>query len=215
MKTILKALRKISHNIKHNLNKIARYFRYISKRKELRNKSMSVFSSNCVGCCVLHDLGVRFNSPFVNLFLDAKDYIKYLHNPQKYNDLDFVEVESDFNFPVAKLGDITFYFVHYKTLQEAAQAFKRRYERIDYNNLFVIFSERDGCTYDDLKEFDALPYENKIVFTHLPYDDIQSAVYIEGFENEDCVGNLLSWDKKLGSKVYDRFEFISWFNKNS
>lgn len=39
---------------------------------------MPVISSNCVGGCMLSDQGVRFNSPFVNLFVNAKDFLKYL-----------------------------------------------------------------------------------------------------------------------------------------
>ena len=205
-------VKKMIRKIRNLMNKIVRYF-YVRKiRKQFYNQSLSVFSSNCVGCLMLHDLGVAFRSPFVNLFVNAKDYIQYLRNPQKYNEMTFVQVESDQPYPVGMLGDLTFHFVHYKTFEEAVSAFERRVKRISYDNLFVIFSERDGCTYECLKEFDALPYKNKIVFTHLPYPDIQSSFYIKGFEKEDCIGDILVWDKKLGRKIYDRFDFVSWFN---
>lgn len=48
-------------------------------------------------------------------------------------------------------------------------------------------TDRDGCTKEDLIEFDKLSYKNKIVFTHVPYDDIKSAVYIKGFEKDNEV----------------------------
>ena len=90
------------------------------------------------------------------------------------------------------------HFVHYHSFEEAVNAFKRRITRISYENLFVIFSERDGCTYEDLKIFDNLPYNNKVVFTHKPYADIKSAYYIEGFEGSGKLGNIMAWDKKTG-----------------
>lgn len=206
---------KIAVKIQNVLHKIVRYYRFRKIRKAFKNKSFSVFSSNCVGCLMLHDLGVKFNSPFVNLFIDAEDYIKYLKNPQKYNQMDFIEVSTEHNYPVGMLGDLTFHFVHYKTFEQATSAFARRVARISYNNLFVIFSERDNCTYDNLKDFDSLPYKNKVVFTHKLYPDIRSSFYIEGFENEDFLGDILKWDKKIGRKIYDKFDFINWFNTNS
>jgi len=194
--------------------RMSRYFYLMKQRKRLTNTSFSLFSSNCLGGCVLHDLGLPFSSPFVNLFLNAKDYIKYLQDPHKYNQMEFEEVESEYHYPVGKLGDLTFHFVHYATFDEAVATFKKRLQRINFDDIFVIFSERDGCTHEDLLDFDNLPYENKIVFTHLPYEDIKSAFYIKGFENEDCLGDVLAWDPmNFGRKIYHRFDFVEWFNK--
>ena len=84
------------------------------------------------------------------------------------------------------------------------------------DNVFFLFSDRDGCTYDDLKEFDALPYRNKAVFCHKEYPDIKSAVYIRGFENKDCIGNCAKYRSKFSiKKYYDDFDFVSWFNGNT
>lgn len=124
--------------------------------------------------------------------------------------MEFQEKETDLNYPVAMLGDLTLHFVHYESYAEAVEAFKKRAKRINYDNLFVIFSERDGCTYEDLKVFDSLPYENKVVFTAHPYEEIRSAFYMEGFEGE--LGNILDWDRKIGHKIYDRFPFAAWFD---
>lgn len=209
---VLKLVRRILRALNRRIHSMVRPFRMIRQKKLLQNRSLSLFSSNCVGCLMLHDLGVQYNSPFVNLFLNAKDFIKYLKNPQKYNALEFKEISAGESYPVGMLGDLTFHFVHYPSFAEAVSAFRRRVQRIDYENLFVILSERDGCTYEDLQEFDGLPYKNKVVFTHLPYEKIQSAFYIEGFETEDSLGNIITWDKIIGKRIYDRFDFVEWFN---
>ena len=195
-------------------NKFVRQLRFRKIKKIFKNADFSVFSSNCVGCLMLHDIGMKFNSPFVNLFLNAKDYIKYLQNPEKYNQMEFKEISSTCNHPVGMLGDLTVYFVHYKSFDEAVSAFKRRISRISYDNLFVIFSEKDGCTYEDLLIFDELPYKNKVVFTHKPYPDIKSSFYIEGFENNGELGSIIEFDKKVGRKIYDKFDFVNWFKSN-
>ncbi len=205
---------KIFGKFRTMLHKIVRSLRFRKLKKVFRNETFSIFSSNCVGGSMLHDLGIAFNSPFVNLYIDAKDFLKYLKDPKKYNQMDFKEIASEHEYPVGMLGDLTFYFVHYKTFDEAVTAFKRRIPRISYDNLFVIFIERDDCTYEDLKEYDNLPYKNKIVFTHKPYNDIKSAFYIEGFENDGSLGNIIGWDKKLGRRIYDKFDFVKWFQVN-
>jgi len=209
---IKKVIKKVLAWPKNAIHKAFRFFYLRKLRRGFTNRSVSVFSSNCVGGCMLHDLNVQFHSPFVNLFLNAEDYLKFLKSPKEYCALDFQEIETEAHYPVASLGDLTVHFVHYKSFQEAVAAFKRRAERIDYDNLFVIFTDRDGCTYEDLKTFDRLPYQNKVVFTHVPYEDIKSVYYIEGFEKQGYVGDLIKWDKKLGRKLYDRFDFAKWLN---
>ena len=212
---MLTVFQKIRIKCRNMLHKSVRYFRFRKFKKEFQNAQFSVFSSNCVGCLMLHDLGVAFHSPFVNLYVNAQDYIKYLQNPQKYNRMEFKEMESDCPYPVGMLGDLTFHFVHYPSFEQAVSAFKRRVSRISYDNLFVIFSERDGCTYAELKAFDSLPYPNKVVFTHKPYEDIQSSFYIAGFERDGFLGDIIQWDSQIGKKVYDRFDFVNWFRANA
>lgn len=70
-------------------------------------------------------------------------------------------------------------------------------------------------TNDDFKEFDALPIRNKIVFTHLPLENIKSSFYIPGFENERCVSLLMRFRNQYsGHKLYDYFDYVSFFNRN-
>ena len=43
----------------------------------LKNKDFTIISHNCVGGVIYHDLGLKFNTPTINLFFMAKDFIKY------------------------------------------------------------------------------------------------------------------------------------------
>ena len=185
-------------------------------RSKLSNTSFSLISSNCNGGFILHDLGLRFNSPFVNLWIKPKDFLKILSDLRTYMDapLTFIK-EEGIDYPVALVRDARIYFMHYDTEAEAEAKWNERKKRINYENLFVLFNDRDDCTYDDLVAFDKLPFKNKVVFTNRPYPEIKSAVYIRGFENQDSVGNCFEFvPNGLGKKYYDQFDYVSWFNNN-
>ena len=186
-------------------------------RKKLNNKEPSLLSSNCNGAFLLHDLGLEFRTPTVNLWMKPKDYIEllkhleaYLKEPLQFDD----RLEQQYGYPVGVLKDtVKIYFQHYKTRQEAQEKWEKRSARVDLQNLFIWFTDRDGCTYEDLKEFDALPYKNKVAFTHVSYPEFKSAFYIEGFEKEKEVGLIFDFKKdKFAVKYYDDFPYVEWFN---
>ena len=200
-------------NLKNALHHIVRPIHQRRWRRQFHNPTLSVFSSNCVGACMLHDLGARFNSPFVNLYMSAADYLTFLQDPHRYTSLPLEEIPSDGGYPMARWGDLTLHLVHYPSVAAAQAAFDRRIPRINYDNLYVLFVERDGCTYEDLLTFDRLPYAHKVVFTHCPYPAIASAYCVGDFGATDEVGNILKWDTALGHKRYDAFDFATWLNE--
>ena len=183
-------------------------------RKALQPRERSIFASNCNGACICHDLGMEFSSPFVNLWMTSADFIAFLRSPREYLALPLVFVKQDqVSYPVAKLGELTLWFEHYSSNEEAAETWERRCERIHWDSLYIMMTDRDGCTYQNLQEFDALPYEHKVVFTHCPYPEIQSAFYIPGFETEDCVGVCSEFKNgHTGQKWYDAFDYVAWLN---
>ena len=199
------------------INAVLRKFIDRNNRKRLINTSFSLVSSNCNGAFICHDLNLKFNSPFVNLWIYPKDFIKYLKNIKHYMecDLRFIK-KNDISYPVGLLDDIEIYFQHYDSEDDAKNKWIERTKRINLDNLFILMTDRDGCTLEDLKEFDNLPYRNKIVFTHLPYKDIQSAFYIKGFEKDECVGMCFEYINKFsGKKRYDSFDYVVILPKNN
>ena len=204
---------KIVRKIKTIINCFFRSFINRNKRKQLKNKNITLIASNCNGCLILHDLGLRFNSPFVNMFIEARDYIKLLSNLSQYLNMELSFEETDnFSYPIALLGDVKLHCVHYKSKQEVIEKWRTRIKRMDMSKCFVMFTDRDGCNFELLKEFDSLPYDNKVVFTHKPYAEIKSSFYIHGFEEADCVGNLFHYKGWNGKKYYDDFDYVAWFN---
>ena len=104
---------------------------FLSKqRKRLVNKDICLIASNCNGAMILHDLRLQFKSPFVNLWLRPKDFIKLLSSLREYMgyDLKFT-TEEGIEYPVGLLKDIKIYFQHYKT-EDGQVCLKCRNERL-------------------------------------------------------------------------------------
>lgn len=200
------------------MERIKRQFRRIYNKiigRKLNNKEFSIIASNCNGAFLLHDLGLRFNSPFVNLWMKPDDFIRFLTDIDHYLscEMTFVE-EPGISYPIGLLDDVRIYFQHYPTKEAAKEKWVERSKRINFNNLFIMFTDRDGCTYQNLCDFEALPYKNKVVFTHVPYPEFPSAYYLKGWESETSVGICSNYKSVFSiRKHYDDFNYIDWFNK--
>lgn len=184
------------------------------KRMRLKNKTMTVFSSNCNGAYMLHDLGCPFNSPTVNLFFLPDHFLKFVRSPEKYLSEELVEVKlAGMSYPVGQLDDILVFFMHYNSFDEAKEAWERRAKRVDLNNVYIVMTDKNGCTYDHIKQFEKLPYEHKVIFTHKRYKEFPSAYYISGFETENEVGILSDWKPQLLKRRWlDDFDYVRFFN---
>jgi uncharacterized protein (DUF1919 family) len=196
------------------MNSFLRKFYNLYNRKRLKNTEVTLVASNCNGGCILNDLHMRFNSPFINLWIMPDDFIRLCGNMKYYMGckLDFV-CEEGISYPIGKLDDIKIYFQHYASKEEAEMLWNKRKQRMDFENVWILFTDREGCTYDDLKRFDRLDYKYKVVFCNKKYPEIKSAQYIPGFENEDCVGMCMAYENKYTyKKFYDSFDYVSWFN---
>lgn len=164
---------------------------------------------------MLHELGLRFNSPFVNLFIIPHDYIELISHPQYYfnQPLHFAE-DPNVKYPVAYIDSVRIDFVHYKSSAEAERKWFDRIKRINWSDLFVIMTEQDGCTYEDLLCFDNLPYDNKVVFTKQSYPDIKSSCIAPGYEDKEEVSMFMEFENRYSvHRRYDFYDFVTWFNK--
>lgn len=140
----------------------------ILKYMELKKNPPSILANNCWGGITYHSLDLPFRSPLINMSIhEDKDFIKLCGDPQKYMDEVIRFYEMKYNeelgreYPVALCGDIKLRFLHYETLDVAIECWKRRKERMDWNNLFVMMYTENKET---AKDFLELPYEKKICF---------------------------------------------------
>jgi uncharacterized protein (DUF1919 family) len=122
---------------------------------------------------------MQYNSPFIGLFLFAKDYIKVLKNLPQYMEMELkfikaaeskykselIENETCAKYPIGLLGDVEIHFLHYKNEEDARMKWEKRKKRINYDNMIVKFCDRDLATEEDIEEFSHLDYRKKVVLT--------------------------------------------------
>ena len=185
------------------------------KRKRLDNLNFSIIASNCVGTIIYHDLDLPFLSPTINLTIEMDDFIRFAENLKWYMEQEIVELKGEKGCPAGMLGDVKINFVHYDTFEEGVRKWEERKERINWDNLLLIGSERDGCSYETLERFDRLPYENKVILTRVRYPEISSAYCIEGFEAKEVLGMVLNYKKQFFRRRYlDDFDYVAFINSS-
>ena len=185
------------------------------KRLQLKTHQPTIIASNCIGTFIYYDMKLQFRSPTINLSFDMNDYVRFLENLRWYLEQPLLPYEDErFSFPCGMLGDVEIRFNHYKTFEEAAAKWNARKQRIDWDNLFVIGIDGDDCTYESLQRFDALPYKNKVIFTHKPYPEFASAYYLPGFEAHGGIGRATDFKEQFFIRRYmDAFDYISFLNR--
>lgn len=192
-----------------------------TNRKKLKNKSFTILSQNCNGGVIYHDLGLKFLSPTINLYMDASDFVKFLKNLDYYIGIEPKKILLKENkYPVMLLDDIKIYCVHYKSFEQAVQKWNERKKRIDKNNLFIMMNERDNCSYNDIVEFDKLDYNNKVIFVKKEMPEIKSAYYIIGTEEKkDKTQGIIPLVKYKsifsGRRYIDEFDYVAFFNEET
>lgn len=184
-------------------------------RRRLKNNDFSIIASTCNGGVLCSDLGVRFNSPTVNLWMNPEDFLRMVSNLRAYMNYDLINVTDDtVPYPVGELhGDVRIYFQHYRSFEEAKEKWEERKKRINYDNLFIMFTDRNGCTDEQLERFDELPFQHKIVFTCKPHPNLKSCIWCQEYHELEEVPVLTTYRHWWGERLYDRyFDFVGWLN---
>lgn len=203
----------------------------VFQRSRLHNRNFSVICNNCLAGSIYHKYGLPYASPTVGLYFYSEDYLRFIENFQYYinQPLTFREksvhpnvsvlMENTWHFPVGVLGrDVEIEFLHYKSKEEAKQKWERRCKRINFDNLYFIFSDSGaaggGSEMYDFKEeylerFEALPYANKVFFSSKDRQG-RSVIYIKEYENLPFVDNMV-----VNRKYEKYFDILAWLNQNT
>lgn len=149
------------------------------RKKNINKRKFTIISNNCWGGEVYESYNLIKQSPTVGLFIMAADYIKFISNIKYYLNKKLVFIdpfESKYlsevknskgygSYPVAKLGDIEIFFMHYSSQQQVISKWNRRIKRINWDHILYKFNDQNGCTQKDIEDFENLPLEHKICFT--------------------------------------------------
>lgn len=158
----------------------------------LKKNTPTIFSPNCWGGLTYHFLGLRFESPLINMFEDHDDFLKLLKKPEHYlgAELRFLGANDEHpnHYPIGALDDIPIHMNHDRTFAEAKEKFDRRRERIKWDNLFIMFWDENP---ERVKKFQALPYEKKICL--VPYETKEEGVISLPYKKKDFFKEWEFW----------------------
>ena len=204
--------------LQKNSSKICTTIRRSRNRCRLKNKDFTILSSNCTGGIIYHELGLKFLSPTINLAIHSDQFVDFLENLHEYLKMKLVFIEDNSkSYPVAKLNDeITIYFIHYKSREEAEQKWEDRKQRINFNNLYIITNDRNGITHEDMLRLENISCKNSVMFSAHHYDDCPHVLFLPEFEGCEHVGgngtNINRWN---GKRVFENyFDFVSFLNSD-
>lgn len=146
---------------------------------KLKESNVSIISNNCWGGVIYRTLGLECLSPFKNLSLEEKDYLKLLNNFKYYMgcELQFLEYaynkNSKKNYPVMLLDDVKVHCNHDTNPEDAVEKWNRRKEKINYNNLFAEMYTENKCTMEQFLKIEG--YQNKLCF--VPFETNEKNVF--------------------------------------
>lgn len=137
-------MKKILINLYYILCRLKRTVFSFKRKLFNKNKDFTIFSNTCIGGRIYHWLGLEFKSPFINMFIYPNDFMKVLFNPIEYLDKELNFIETNEEYPIAMLGDVRIHFNHDNDKNEIVAKWKRRIERINYQNAYVVIREYKG-----------------------------------------------------------------------
>ena len=179
-------------------------------RRRNKNFDFSIICGNCMGGLISHKLDVPFLSPTVNIMMSQSDFYKLALNLKEYLSCGFVEL-SPKSYPRGKLKDITVNFTHFKNYNDAVQTWRRRCDRINFDNLWVIATDRDGITEQDIASLQGLECRGLVVFTAKKYA-YPYCFQLKQFEDQGQIGDILQ-QTIYGKRYFELyFDYVGWLN---
>lgn len=159
-------------------------------KKDLKQEQFSLISQNCIGGVFYHDMDLKFQSPTIDLFFSAEDFLKFAANLKYYMSLK-LDMYWGLDYPMGKLGDLAVHFMHYQTCAVAVDAWKRRSLRLQYDKVVVLATDRNNFRSNEFMKWKSLPYK-KVLFTANPeFTGEEGVVYYPEYEKKGFVPDLI------------------------
>ncbi len=195
---------------------------WLSKiRKKIKNKNFTIISNNCTAGFIYHDLGLKFLTPTINLFIRTDEYITFISDLKYYLSSSLIEDKTKkVGYPVGilksnnkKKPDIHIYFNHYKTFKDAKDKWEERKKRINFDNICYIMDFYDN-SYDVklIDSFNKLKLRNKIVLLHNSNIHKKNSFCFKYVEDEIPNGKLFLFTGLTGKRNMDEFDYVEFIN---
>ena len=199
---------------------IDKYFSWL-ERSKLKNKGFSIIGNNCFTGGMYHKFGLKYTTPTIWTYIFPEEYLRflekldwYLSQPLKFTSFSNHAMSQKYTeitrrkYPIGLLGgDVEIHFMHYKTEKEALEKWTRRVNRVNFDNLFVVFSDGEEFKEEFLEKFEKLPYGHKIFFSAKPRSNCSFAVFIR-----ECAESPHVYDSTKNRNYEKCFDLVKWLN---
>jgi uncharacterized protein (DUF1919 family) len=188
------------------------------RRRHLTNRDFSIISNSCVAGGIYQKLDMPYATPTVGLFLFPDDYIEFLEKLEHYTkqSLKFKAIskypeanerrrKSRHYYPIGVLGDdVEVHFLHYENENEANEKWTRRKERINFQNLFLIWDDKANFNEEFLCRYETLPFEHKLFLSIKDRENTGKVMFVQVSKDDPLVITRAKFEKK--------FNIIKWLN---
>ena len=179
---------------------------------KIKRNPPTIFAPMCWGGVTYHSLGLRFESPFINMFLKEDDYMMFINSPKEYMQKELEYKETAWNeimkknYPVAQCGDIELHFNHYDSFEKAKSCWDTRKKRIKWDNILaMMFTDKREVASSFLK----YNFNKMIVFTSFEMNDNRSIyMNLSNFPEEMDLWTAVNETAKGRYLVYDVFRLL-------
>ena len=161
---------------------------------------------------------MRYDTPFVGLFLGLEDYMRLLRRLKFYCEsrIEFASQSrhEEINawrdliqkpYPIGVLGgDVEVQFLHYASREEAEAKWARRAQRIHWDHLLVKICWHDDSRMEPwLREFAGMPFTKKLALVPRAILGLSEAVCLPDYTTD---GTAQYWRSHL------HFDVAAWLN---
>lgn len=159
-------------------------------RTSVTARDITIISQNCIGGVFYHDMGMQFLSPTINLFIKEPDFVRFALNLCHYMEQELV-MRWEEEWPVGTLDDVEVHFMHYSTCKEAKECWERRKQRINWDKILILATDRNGFHDEVYDLWKQITYP-KVLFTVNPrYCEESGSVVFPKYRNTSFVPDLI------------------------
>lgn len=196
-------------------------------RKQNKNKDFTMISQNCLAGCLYSDLELEFSSPTINMFIEDENFVKLVENLEYYLSIPakpFIDSyidpkDSTIVYPKIKVGDIEICCLHYKSCDEAVEAWERRKKRVNMKKIYIVANSWNMHQRRDLVERICKSKYPTVCFTYGKLGGHSECIELVGkvwrLDDRGIVRpNLTDIMEGNYKRNYEKyFDFVKWLNQ--
>ncbi|MFA5283326.1 MAG: DUF1919 domain-containing protein [Bacilli bacterium] len=210
-----KEIAKAAQNRYRILSKI--FEKHYRKREfsRLKNRDFSIICSNCVAGLFYHSYNLPFLTPTINVDFNGEGFLLFACHLKEYLDMELLDNGRDVNgYIVAKLGEYTLTFPHNSTFEEAKDEWNRRKNRINHDNIVIMWNAKDKHVSKELIAlFDQIGYRKFFFTIDEDLKNHPQAIFLKEYSDLESLPLLTYRINNRGERLYEKhFDWIGFLN---